>query len=107
MSRLEWLELFDPHLKDELRVYKMIWRVFRRYMDCRPVDSCGVRQAEAPDSSLPVTVTADLSSLSRIIKLRFPHASQKIYPLGYWDTITPGASYERVIHKYKSRTGDG
>ena len=22
MSRLEWLELFDPHLEDELRVYK-------------------------------------------------------------------------------------
>ena len=49
-----------------------------------PSIAAGVKQAEAPDSSLPVTVTADLSSLSRIIQAAFPaRLTEEDYPLGY------------------------
>ena len=49
-----------------------------------PPISAGMKKAEAPDSTLPVTVTADLSPLSRIIQAAFPERlTEEDHPLGY------------------------
>ena len=49
-----------------------------------PPISAGGKQAEAPDSSLPMTVTADLSPLSRVIQGALPaRLTEENHPLGY------------------------
>ncbi len=48
-----------------------------------PPLSADQKQTQAPDSSLPVTVTADLSPLSRVIQSSLPeHFTEKNHPLG-------------------------
>lgn len=74
-----------------------------------PSIAAGVKQAEAPDSSLPVTVTADLSSLSRIIQAAFPaRLTEEDYPLGYdytWRFVREGDPQVQIqdgIVKYRA-----
>jgi hypothetical protein len=74
-----------------------------------PPISAGVKQAEAPDSSLPVTVTADLSPLSRIIQAALPaRLTEEDHPLGYdyiWRFVREGEPQVQIqdgIVKYRA-----
>ena len=73
-----------------------------------PPISAGMKQAEAPDSSLPVTVIADLSPLSRIIQAVFPERlTEENHPLGYdyvWRFLRDGEPQVKIqdgIVKYR------
>lgn len=59
-----------------------------------PPVAAGVKRAQAPDSSLPVTVTADLSPISRIIQGVFPERlTEENHPLGHdylWRFVREG-----------------
>lgn len=74
-----------------------------------PPISAGVKQAQAPDSSLPVTVTADLSPVSRIIQAAFPERlTEENHPLGYdyiWRFLREGEPQVQIqdgIVKYRA-----
>ena len=74
-----------------------------------PPISAGVKQAEAPNSSLPVTVTADLSPLSRIIQAALPaRLTEEDHPLGYdyiWRFVREGEPQVQIqdgIVKYRA-----
>lgn len=74
-----------------------------------PAISTGVKQAEAPVSSLPVTLTADLSPLSRIIQAALPaRLTEENHPLGYdyvWRFVRDGEPQVQIqdgIVKYRA-----
>ncbi|OQW33017.1 MAG: hypothetical protein A4E19_06620 [Nitrospira sp. SG-bin1] len=74
-----------------------------------PPVSAGVKQAQAPDSSLPVTVTADLSPLVRLIQATLPERfTEEDHPLGYdytWRFLREGEPQVQVqdgIVKYRA-----
>lgn len=74
-----------------------------------PPTSAGVKAAEAPNSSLPVTVTADLSRLSRIIQAALPaRLTEENHPLGYdymWRFVQEGEPQVQIqdgIVKYRA-----
>jgi hypothetical protein len=74
-----------------------------------PPLSAGVKQAQAPDSSLPVTVTTDLSPLLRIIQASLPERfTEEDHPLGYdymWRFLREGEPQVQIqdgIVKYRA-----